>query len=49
MLDHGEDEVELVATLAATSVVPEELDEISTELEKAAGVNHATWSSKTVD
>jgi putative Mg2+ transporter-C (MgtC) family protein len=39
----GEDEVDVVATLVATSVIPEELDAVTTQLEKAPGVTHATW------
>ena len=48
-LERGEDEVELVATLAATSVEPEELDQVAHDLEKAEGVSYATWTSSSVD
>lgn len=49
VLERGEEEVELVATLAATSVDPLELDEVTRQLEKADGVAYATWTSSAVD
>jgi putative Mg2+ transporter-C (MgtC) family protein len=48
-LERGEDEVELVATLAANSVEPEELDQVTQDLEKTPGVTYATWTSSAVD
>jgi putative Mg2+ transporter-C (MgtC) family protein len=48
-LERGEDQVELVAVLAATSVEPRELDAVSAELEKISGVEHASWTSSTTD
>lgn len=44
-----DDEVELIATLAATSVHPKELDAVTSELERIAGVRHATWGSRSED
>jgi len=44
-----DDDVELVATLSASSVKADELDRLTTELEKAEGVRHATWSSRVSD
>jgi putative Mg2+ transporter-C (MgtC) family protein len=44
-----DDEVELVATLAATSVNAAELDAFTTAFEKLDGVRHATWSSRVSD
>ena len=44
-----DDEVELIATLAATSVNPVELDALAAELERVAGVRHATWGSRSED
>lgn len=44
-----EGDVELVATLSATSVVARELDAVAAELEKLAGVRYATWASRTSD
>jgi len=41
--ERGDDLVDIVATLVATSVVAEELDEVTTKLESAPGVEHATW------
>ena len=43
----GEDTVEIVATLVATSIVPEELDAAVEGLEKLPGVDHASWESET--
>ena len=47
-LDRDE-EVELVATLSATSVEAEELDAVTTQLEALEGVLHSTWSSRSSD
>jgi putative Mg2+ transporter-C (MgtC) family protein len=44
-----DEEVELVATLAATSVNAAELDAVTTEFEKIPGVQHATWASRSTD
>lgn len=44
-----EDDVEIVATLAATSAKSDELDAIVTAIERLDGVTHATWSSRTSD
>jgi putative Mg2+ transporter-C (MgtC) family protein len=49
VLERGDDEVELVATLAATSVDPLELDEVARRLETVEGVAYATWTSSAVD
>ncbi len=48
-LDRGEDEVELIATLAATSVDAPELDAVTAALEVAPGVVYATWTSRSTD
>jgi putative Mg2+ transporter-C (MgtC) family protein len=45
VVERSEDEVELVATLAATSVEPAELDAVADDLGKLQGVSHATWTS----
>jgi putative Mg2+ transporter-C (MgtC) family protein len=45
----SEGEVELVATLTATSVDAQELDAVTVSLEKAPGVEHATWSARASD
>ena len=44
-----EDEVEIVATLAPTSVQPDELDAVVNDLKKLAGVTHAAWASRASD
>ncbi len=44
-----EDEVEIVATLAATSVEAKELDAIVEDLWGLACVSHAAWSSRASD
>jgi putative Mg2+ transporter-C (MgtC) family protein len=49
VVERSEDEVELVATLAATSVEPRELDAVTQDLEKVAGVTHATWTSTSAE
>jgi putative Mg2+ transporter-C (MgtC) family protein len=41
----GEETVEIMATLIATSIVPKELDAVVEALEKLPGVEHATWES----
>jgi putative Mg2+ transporter-C (MgtC) family protein len=46
----GRDEgVEIIATLAATSVEGEALDHITEELARLKSVGHATWSSRASD
>ncbi len=47
-LERDED-VELVATLSASSVKPRELDAVTAELEKLNGVRHATWATRSND
>mgnify|MGYP005809677063 CR=1 FL=1 len=44
-----DEEVEVVATLAATSVEAAELDGVAHDLEKLDGVNHATWTSTSAE
>jgi putative Mg2+ transporter-C (MgtC) family protein len=46
-LERGEGEVELVAILTSTSVDPKELDSVAADLEKIAGVEHASWTAQT--
>jgi putative Mg2+ transporter-C (MgtC) family protein len=43
--ERGEETVEIMATLIATSIVPKELDAVVEALEKLPGVEHATWES----
>ncbi len=42
----GDDTMDVVATLVATAIVPEELDAVAARLEKVPGVIHATWESE---
>ena len=42
----SDDTAEIVATLVATSVVPDELDAVIEALEKLPGIDHATWESE---
>jgi len=42
----GDDTMEVVAKLVATSIVPSELDAVTGALEKLPGVIHATWESE---
>ncbi|HEV3044538.1 MAG TPA: MgtC/SapB family protein [Roseiarcus sp.] len=41
--DGADESVDVVATLVSTSVIPEELDAVTTHLEKQHGVTHAAW------
>ena len=41
--ERGDEATEVVATLVATSIVPEELDAVVNAIEKRPKVNHATW------
>jgi putative Mg2+ transporter-C (MgtC) family protein len=43
--ERGDELVDVVATLVATSVVAAELDAITTRMAKEPGVAHATWES----
>jgi putative Mg2+ transporter-C (MgtC) family protein len=49
VLERGEHEVELIATLAATSVDAGELDAVTAALESGPGVSYATWTSRATD
>jgi len=48
-VERGEEEVELIATLSATSVDPEELDAVAAAMEGKPGVVYATWTSRASD
>ncbi len=45
--ERGEDAVDVIATLTASAVEAAELDAVAAELEKAPGIRHATWASRT--
>ena len=47
--EHGEEQMELVATLVSTAVDPTELEAAVAKLARHPGVSHATWESSTRD
>ena len=49
VMERDDSEVEIVATLAATSAVAADLDAVTAALERNPGVRHATWTSTTAD
>lgn len=49
VIEHGEDQLELVATLVSTAVDPDEIDAVVAHLEKQHGVSHGTWEASTRD
>lgn len=49
VVEHGDDMLEIVATLVSTTIDPKELDEVVTDLERQPGVRHATWEASTKD
>lgn len=49
IVEHGEDTVEIVATLVSTSVDPKEIDAVVAHLEAQHGVSHGTWEASTRD
>lgn len=49
VVEHGDDLLEIVATLVSTTVDPKDLDQVATDLERQAGVRHATWEVSTKD
>lgn len=49
LIEHGEDQIELVATLVSTAVNPVEMDAVVAKLELQPGVSHSTWEASTRD
>ncbi|WP_413993719.1 MgtC/SapB family protein [Labrys okinawensis] len=47
IIEHGDDQVEVVAVLVSTAVKPSEIDAVVTHLEKQHGVVHGTWEAST--
>jgi putative Mg2+ transporter-C (MgtC) family protein len=47
--EHGDDLLEIVATLVSTAIDPKELDAVAADLERQPGVRHATWEVNTKD
>src|ERR1700733_4551136 len=44
---HGDDLLEIVATLVSTAVDPADLEVVVADLERQPGVRHATWEGRT--
>src|SRR6201986_2898886 len=49
VVEHGDDMLEIVATLVSTAIDPKELNAVVTDFEKRPGVRHATWEVSTKD
>jgi putative Mg2+ transporter-C (MgtC) family protein len=49
VVEHGDDLLEIVATLLSTAINPAELDAVVADLERQPGVRHATWEVSTTD
>jgi putative Mg2+ transporter-C (MgtC) family protein len=47
--EHGDDLLEIVATLVSTAIDPRELDAVVADFERQPGVRHATWEVSTKD
>ena len=47
--ERGEEAVDVIATLTATTVQAKELDAVTNELQTRPGIRHATWSAQTGD
>jgi putative Mg2+ transporter-C (MgtC) family protein len=41
--EHGDDLLEIVATLVSTAIDPAELQAVAADLQREPGVRHATW------
>src|SRR6201996_5742985 len=49
VVEHGDDILEIVATLVSTAIDPKDLNAVLTDFEKRPGVRHATWEVSTKD
>ncbi len=49
VVEHGDDTLEIVATLVSTAVDPGELDGVVAGLQRTRGIDHATWEVSTKD
>ena len=49
VVERDDAEVEIIATLSATSAIASDLDRVTSGLEREAGIRHATWTSTTAD
>ena len=43
VVEHGDDLLEIVATLVSTAIDPNELNAVVADLQRKPGVRHATW------
>ncbi|MBR0828906.1 MgtC/SapB family protein [Bradyrhizobium manausense] len=49
VVEIGDDILEIVATLVASAVDPNELNAVAVEMQRQSGVRHATWEVSTTD
>jgi putative Mg2+ transporter-C (MgtC) family protein len=49
VVEIGDSQLEIVATLVPTAVDPKELNAVAREMQKQSGVRHATWGVSTTD
>lgn len=49
VVEIGDGQLEIVATLVPTAVDPNELNAVALDLQKQSGVRHATWEVSTTD
>lgn len=49
VVEHGDDRLEIVATLVSTAIDPNELNAVVVDLQRQPGVRHATWEVSTKD
>jgi putative Mg2+ transporter-C (MgtC) family protein len=49
IVEHGDNLLEIVATLVSTAIEPRELDAVVADFERQPGVRHATWEVSTKD
>jgi putative Mg2+ transporter-C (MgtC) family protein len=49
VVELGDDLMEIVATLVSTAIVPGDLDDVVSDLQRLPGVRHATWEVSTTD
>src|SRR5438046_1808010 len=49
VVEHGDDLLEIVATLVSTAIDPNELNAVAVDLQRQPGVRHATWEVSTKD
>ncbi len=47
VVEHGDDLLEIVATLVSTAIDPDELNAVAVEQQRQPDVRHATWEVST--